>query len=38
MKIAIILAAAAGLALCSSCSSQPESQVAPAPVVEISAK
>jgi hypothetical protein len=38
MKIAIILAAAAGLALCASCGSQPDSQVAPAPVVDISAK
>jgi hypothetical protein len=38
MKIAIILAAAAGLALCASCGSQPESQVAPAPMVDLSAK
>ena len=38
MKIAIILAAAAGLALSASCGSQPAPQVAPAPVVDISAK
>lgn len=38
MKIATILAAVAGLALCASCGSQPEAQIDPAPVVEISSK
>jgi len=37
MKIAIILAAAAGFALCASCG-QPDAQVQPAPVVDISVK
>ena len=38
MKITIILAAAAGLVLSASCGSQPEPQVAPAPMVDIPAK
>jgi len=38
MKFIIALAAAAGLAFCASCGSQPDQQVEPAPVVDISAK
>ena len=38
MKISIILAAAVGIALCASCSSQPDSQVPPASVIDVSAK
>lgn len=35
MKIAIILAAAAGIALTASCGSQPDPVVPPAPPVEV---
>ncbi len=35
MKIAIILAAAAGIALSTSCGSKPDQSVPPAPVVNV---
>lgn len=38
MKIAIILAAAAGIALSTSCGSKPEPTVPPAPVVDVPVK
>jgi len=38
MKIAIILAAAAGIALSASCGSQPDAEVPPAPEVTIPVK
>lgn len=38
MKIAIILAAAAGIALSTSCGSKPDAEVPPAPEVTIPAK
>ncbi len=38
MKIAIILAAAAGIALSTSCGSKPDAKVPPAPVVDVPVK